>query len=233
ADGLHVPQVDRVRFPDLQHHRGIEHVLGRGAEMDVFAVIPLAQLLHRFHRRHQRMLDAADFSGNRIDVDFRDAGVGGNVLGGGFRNDPQPGLLDRQCRLEIEPLLHAVVVVEYGAQLLGAPQVLDQCVVKYSGCHGGLQCLCSTADQAASARLSGTDMKDSIACQNLWRLMPSVAAWARPDTNTNCLSLLGSLPKKSSRSGSAAMPSYSPRMMHTGQVIFRGSITGRFAHMSR
>ncbi len=59
-----------MRVPDLQHRGGVEHVLRRRTEMDVLAVLGLAQVLHRFHGRHQRMLDAANLHGNRGNIDF-------------------------------------------------------------------------------------------------------------------------------------------------------------------
>ena len=53
-----------------------------------------------------------------------------------------------------------------------------------------------------------------------------------PGITANSLSGLGSFSKNFTRSVRLAIPSYSPRMISVGTVIFSGSQTGRFAHMS-
>ena len=123
-----------MRVLDLQHGGGIEHVLRGGSEVYVFAEFGLAQLLHCFQRRHQRMLDAADFGGDRFDVDVLGFGFRRDLVGG-LRNDAELGLLERERGFEVVPFLHAVAVVEDRPEFVAAPQVLDQCVVEYAGCH--------------------------------------------------------------------------------------------------
>ena len=53
-----------------------------------------------------------------------------------------------------------------------------------------------------------------------------------PGMTANCLSGFGSRAKNSTRSSKLAMPSYSPRMMMVGAVIFVGSTSGKCPHMS-
>ena len=138
-DRFHVAQIDRVRFLDLQHGRRVEHVLRRRPEVDVLAEVAFAEILHGLQRRHERMLDAPDLRGDRLDVDVLDFRVARDLLRRFARNDAELGLLERERRFEVVPLLHAVAVVEYRPQLVGAPQMLDQCVVEYAGCHVTLE----------------------------------------------------------------------------------------------
>ena len=102
-----------MRVLDLQHRAGVEHVLRRRPEMDVFAVFRLAQILHGFQRGHQRMLDAADLGGDRLDVDVRDFRFRRDFVRRGAGDDAERGLLQRQRRFEVVPFLHAVRVAEY------------------------------------------------------------------------------------------------------------------------
>ena len=125
-DGLQIALEHRMRVLDLQHDAGIEHILGGRAEVEILAVVAVADRLQRAQRRHQRVLDAADLGGDRLEVDIADLGLAGDLGCGDLRNDAELGLRQRQRRLVVVPFLHAVRVVEDRAQLLGAPQVLEQ-----------------------------------------------------------------------------------------------------------
>ena len=98
-----------MRIPDLQHRAGVEHILRRGSEMDdILPVAGLAELLQRFQRGHQRMLDAPDLGGNRLDIDVFDFGLGRDLVRRLFGNDAERGLSQRERRFEVVPFLHPV-----------------------------------------------------------------------------------------------------------------------------
>ena len=59
-----------------------------------------------------------------------------------------------------------------------------------------------------------------------------ILACAMPAITANCLSGFGSRLKNSMRSSKPAMPSNSPRIIIVGTVIFAGSTSGSFEHMS-
>src|ERR1700722_3320615 len=73
----------------------------------------------------------------------------------------------------------------------------------------------------------------SAAYQNANLALHVLSACAAPAIAENCLSPLGNLSKKSSRSSIDAMPSYSPRTTRTGERICNGSTTGNFEVISR
>ncbi len=127
-----------MRVLDLQHGAGVEHVLRGRAEVQIFAVVAVADRLQRAQRRHQRVLDVTHLRGDRLEVDIADLGLAGDLGGGGRRNDAELGLRQRQRRLVVVPFLNAVLVVEDGAQLVGAPQVLEQGRIEDAGRHGSL-----------------------------------------------------------------------------------------------
>ena len=137
-DGLQVAHEHRVRLLDLQHDAGVEHVLRGGAEMQIFAVVAIADRLQGAQRRYQRMLGAADVSGDGFEIDQADLRLAGDLGGGGPRNDAELGLRQRERGLVVIPCLHAVLVVEDRAQLVGAPHVLEQGRVENAGWHGSL-----------------------------------------------------------------------------------------------
>jgi hypothetical protein len=136
-DVLEIAHEHRVRLLELQHQAAVEHVLGGRAEVQIFAVAAAAGSLQRAQRRHQRMLDAADFGADRVEVDVGDLGVARDVRGRRLRNDAELGLRQREGGLVVEPLLHAVLVAEDRAQFVGPPGVPEQGGIENTGWHGG------------------------------------------------------------------------------------------------
>lgn len=124
-----------MRVLQLQHGRGVEHVLRGGAEVHILAKLGLAHRLQRAQRRHQRVFDAPDLRADRLEVHVLHPGLCRDLLRRRARDDAQFRLLERQRRLVVVPLLHAVAVAENRAQLLRAPDVLEQRVVENAGCH--------------------------------------------------------------------------------------------------
>jgi hypothetical protein len=134
-DRLHVAQIDRVRVLHLEHGRGVEHVLRRGPEVDVFAEIGLCTGPDAFSAGISGCLMRRISARDLLDVDLSTSQCS-RSLSRPPRDDAELRLLERERGLEVVPLLHAGCVAENRAQLVGAPQMLDQCVVEYAGCHG-------------------------------------------------------------------------------------------------
>ena len=89
------------------------------------AVIAGADVLQGPQRRHQRMLGQADLGADRRKVDVADLGFAGDLVGRGLRDDAER-LRQRERGLVVIPLLDPVLVVEDGAELVGAPHVPEQ-----------------------------------------------------------------------------------------------------------
>jgi hypothetical protein len=135
AHGRHVAQDHGVHLLELQRDAGVDHVLGRGAVVQPFAVVFAAARLQLLERRHQRMLDAADFRRHLGDVDVAGPRLGADFAGRLGGNDAQLGLRLGQRRLEIQPFLDAVFLGKNGAQLIGAPQVLERLHIENGNGH--------------------------------------------------------------------------------------------------
>ncbi len=122
-------------FSELKHGAGIEHVLGGRPEMEIFAVAVGAHRLELAQRRHQRMVDLADARADHFEVDVPDLGLAGDLVGRRLGDDAELGLRQGESRLEVEPLLDAILVVEDGAERFGAPQVLEEDGIEDAGGH--------------------------------------------------------------------------------------------------
>ena len=92
---------------ELQHHAGVQHVLGGRAEMEMDTRRGRRRRpgVERAQRRHQRMLDAADLGGDFIQIDVGDLRLGGDLGRRRLRNDAELGLRQRQRGLIVEPCL--------------------------------------------------------------------------------------------------------------------------------
>ena len=135
AHGRHVAHDHGMHFLELQRDAGVDHVLGGGAVMQPLAVVAAAARLQLLERRHQGVFDAADLGRHLGDVDVVGLGLGADLAGRLGRDDAELGLGLGQGRLEIQPLLDAVLLGEDGAHFIGAPVVLERLHIENGNGH--------------------------------------------------------------------------------------------------
>ena len=97
-----------------------------GPKWTIFAVIAVADSLQGAQRRHQRMFGAADFCGDDFEIDVCHLGLARDLVGSGLRHDAELGLRQRESGFVDRTRSEPGLVVEDRAQLVGAPDVLEQ-----------------------------------------------------------------------------------------------------------
>jgi hypothetical protein len=135
SDRLEVAHKDPMRLLELQHGAGVEHVLGGGPEMEIFAVAVGAHGLQGAQRRHQGMVDLPNARGNRFEVDICHLGLADDLVSRGLGNNTELGLGEREGGFEVEPLLHPVLIVEDRTEGVGAPHMLEKNGIEDAGGH--------------------------------------------------------------------------------------------------
>ena len=103
--------------------------------MQIFAVAVGADGLKRPQRRHQGVVAVRTPCSNRLEVHIPDLGLAGDLVGRGLRDDAEVRLGERQGGFEVEPFLDPVLVIEDRAELVGAPQILEQDRIEDPGRH--------------------------------------------------------------------------------------------------
>ena len=122
---VHVLEDDLHGRLELESGRGIDDVVGCGAEVDVLAGVPLALLGHRLDHGHQivagLLLDLLD----PVDADDVEARHAGDLVRGGLGDRPKGRMRPGEGGLHEHLDPDAAILAEYGLHIVAAVTVVQ------------------------------------------------------------------------------------------------------------